>query len=74
MDVVAAVHFEKTAGDRRRIALLRQIEEVIVRRRRRRSRGRRHRFFAVGSSRKFGGRAQAAMDADLPAVDAVFMA
>jgi hypothetical protein len=36
---VVAVHFEKTAGDRRRIALLRQIDDVIVRRRRRRSTG-----------------------------------
>ena len=74
VDVVAAVHFGKQRAIARRIALLRQIDDVIMRRRRRRNRGRRHRFFAVGSSRKLGGRAQAAMDADLPAVDAVFMA
>jgi len=50
VDVVVAVHFEKTAGDRCRIALLRQIDDVIMRRRR--NRGRRHRFFAVGGSPK----------------------
>ena len=36
VDVVVTVHFEKTAGDRRRIALLRQIDDVIARRRRNR--------------------------------------
>jgi hypothetical protein len=77
VDVVVAVDFEEAAGDRRRIGFLRQVDDVVTHSRRHGGRG--HRLlgrvlFGCGRGRRLGVSVQAAVDADLPSVDAVFMA
>ena len=77
VDVVVAVDFEEAAGDRRRIGFLRQVDDIVARRRRHGGRGYRllaPGLFGGGRGRRLGVSIQAAVDADLPSVDAVFMA
>jgi hypothetical protein len=71
MDVVMAVDFKEAAGDCRRIALLRQVDETVTRCRRRG--GRRRRWLGRGHLR-LGSPGQAAVKADLPPIDSVFVA
>jgi hypothetical protein len=77
VDVVVAVDFEEAAGDRRRIGFLRQVDDIVARGRRHGGRG--HRLLGRGlvgggGGRRLGVCIQAAVDADLPSIDAVFMA
>src|SRR5262249_12852792 len=70
MHVMVTVDLEETARDRRRILLLRQVDDVVVC-----GRGGRYRLrprLLDGRHRRLRIRAQAAMNADLPSIDAAF--
>jgi hypothetical protein len=70
--VVMAIDFEKAARNRRRIASLRQVDDVVRLARRECRRG--YRYFGIRQKGRLRPSGQALVNADLPSVDSVLMA